>query len=135
MRLHNVSIHIKFWSDKMLYKKYKKKWIFELKDMTLCDLQSPLRSYLISYKICVTLMLAFIEIFYKNLFTNECARKISAKIQSFLWDVEKFKFLIRSKCKKKSTKLERSIIYCYYCYWYSERKKGKKSQPIIGAGV
>ena len=75
------------------------------KKVVLYDLEWPLRSYLILRKICVFTMLAFIEIFNKNWFINEYARKKKTKIpkswnpgisesRSFWWDIEELTFLI-----------------------------------------
>ena len=61
-------------------------------DKIVCDLEWPLRSYLILWKICVFIILLFIEIF------NKCARKKKLKTRSpevfFLQYIEELTFLI-----------------------------------------
>ena len=60
----------------------------------------PIRSYSVRWKICVFIMLAFVNFFFENSFINKCTRKNLAKIperrrdNSCFWDnVEELTFL------------------------------------------
>ena len=86
---HNVQRHLFLQS---INKTNRRKSKFLNKKVIVCDLEWPLRSYLILWKICIFTILLFIEIF------NKCARKKKLKTRSpevfFLQYIEELTFLI-----------------------------------------
>ena len=78
--IHDNSFHINFYKNQFINEWAMKNFLkFQERQMTFCDLQWPLRSYLLKWNICVFNISIHIN-FYQNRFINECVRKNFLKI-------------------------------------------------------
>ena len=61
LRIHHKSFHINFYQNQFINECVMKNFLkFQERQMTFCDLQWPLRSYLLKLNICVFITLVFI---------------------------------------------------------------------------
>ena len=76
LRIHNVSIHIDFYQNRFINECVRNNFLkFLERQMTFCDLQWTLRSYLLKIKYLRIHNISIQQKFYQNRFINECVRK------------------------------------------------------------
>ena len=97
--------------------------------INFCDLLWPLRSYLILWKICVLIMLAYIEICIK-IYSWLC---LNPRVSDFLLDLEELKFLFF--CFFVRYRRTYIIFFVSYRRIYSFKNISKKENLILNKKV